>query len=82
MITNFNRRPNRRKIEIFTNSDKFLQLSIKQNAKPEIPYFSPSASFVDLSRPLSALNLNISKRKKNIFILAIDIAKNPNIPEE
>jgi hypothetical protein len=35
-----------------------------------------------LSKLLSALSLDISKGEKNIFISAIDIVKNPNIPEK
>jgi hypothetical protein len=64
MITNLNRRPKRRKIETSTDPNKSPQLPVKQEAKSEIPYFPPSASSVNLLRPLSALNLNISKKKK------------------
>jgi hypothetical protein len=82
IIINFNRRPKRRKIEISINSDKFSQLPVKQEAKLEILYFPPSAFSVNLSRPLLAVSLNVNKKEKNIFISAIDIAKNSDIFEE
>jgi hypothetical protein len=82
MIINLNRRSKRRKIEISIDSDKFPQLPVKQEAKLEISYFPPSAFSVDLSRPLSVFNLDVSKGEKNIFISAIDIAKNPDISEK
>jgi hypothetical protein len=81
-MINFNRLSKRRKIEIFIDSDKFPQLPVKQEVKLEILYFSPSASSVGLLRPLSAFSLNICKGEKNIFISAIDIVKNPDIPEK
>jgi hypothetical protein len=82
MITNFNRRPKRRKIEISIDLDKSPQLPVKQETKSEILYFPPSASSVDLLKPLSVFNLNINKGEKNIFISAIDIVKNLDILEK
>jgi hypothetical protein len=82
IIIILNRRPKSRKIEIFTDLNKFQQLPVKQETKSEILYFPPSASSVSLSRLLSAVNLDISREEKNTFILTIDITKNPNISEK